>query len=71
MATTTIRTAVAPFGAITVHRVITAISGVADKLRAWNDTRRTIVALRALSPAQLDDIGLTPADVENFGRKGL
>jgi uncharacterized protein YjiS (DUF1127 family) len=71
MATTTIRTAVAPFGAITVHRVITAISGVADKLRAWNDTRRTVIALRALSPAQLDDIGLTPADVENFGRKGL
>ncbi len=71
MATTYTRTAVAPFGAITVHRVVTAISGVAGKLRAWNDTRRTIVALRALSPAQLDDIGLTRADVEDIGRNGL
>ena len=71
MATTYTRTAVAPFGAITVHRVVTAISGVFDKLRAWNDTRRTIVILRALSAAQLDDIGLTRADIEDFGRKGL
>jgi len=44
---------------------------VVATLRAWNDTRRTIVALRALSAAQLDDIGLTRADVENFGRKGF
>ncbi len=29
MATTFTRTAVAPFGAITVHRVVTALSGVA------------------------------------------
>ncbi len=71
MATTTIRTAVAPFGAITVHRVVTALSGVVGTLRAWNDTRRTINALRALSPAQLDDIGLTRADVERFSREGL
>ncbi len=71
MATTYTRTAVAPFGAITVHRVVTAISGVIDYLRAWNDTRRTIVALRALNAAQLDDIGLTRADVENYGNRGL
>ncbi len=71
MATTDTRTAVAPFGAITVHRVATALSGVVGTLRAWNDTRRTINTLRALSAAQLDDIGLTRADVENFGRKGF
>ena len=65
------RTTVAPFGAIAIHRFVSAISGVADKLRAWNDTRRTIVVLRALSAAQLDDIGLTRADIEDFGRKGL
>ncbi len=69
MAITKTRTAVAPFGAITVHRIVTAISGVIDNLRAWNDTRRTIVALRALSAAQLHDIGLTRADVEDYGRK--
>ncbi len=71
MATTDTRTAVAPFGAITVHRVVTAISGVVGTLRAWNDTRRTIVALRELSPAQLDDIGLTRGDIEEFSRKGF
>ena len=69
MAITTIRTPVAPFGAITIHRVVTALSGVVGTLRAWNDRRRTVNALRALNPAQLDDIGLTPGDVENFGRK--
>ena len=71
MATTDTRTAVSPFGAITVHRVVTALWGVVDTLRAWNDTRRTIVALRGLTAAQLDDIGLTLGDVENFRRNGL
>ncbi len=71
MAITRTTAAVAPFGAITVHRVATALSGVVGTLRAWNDTRRTIVALRALSAAQLDDIGLTRADVEDYGNRGL
>ncbi len=71
MATTFTRTAVAPFGAITVHRFVAAISGVVDTMRAWNDTRRTVVVLRGLSAAQLDDIGLTRADIEHFGRKGF
>jgi uncharacterized protein YjiS (DUF1127 family) len=71
MATTDTRTAVAPFGAITVHRVVTALSGVVGTLRAWNDTRRTIVALRELSPAQLDDIGLTRGDIAKFDRRGF
>ncbi|TFG87949.1 MAG: DUF1127 domain-containing protein [Hyphomicrobiales bacterium] len=65
-----ITTAAAPFGAITIHRMVTAVSGVAENLRAWNETRRTINALRALSPAQLDDIGLTRSQVEDFGHKG-
>jgi uncharacterized protein YjiS (DUF1127 family) len=59
----------APFGAITIHRIVSAVSGIADNLRAWNETRRTINALRALSPAQLDDIGLTRSEVEDFGHK--
>ncbi len=63
--------AAAPFGAITTHRIVTAVVGVADRVRMWNDTRRTVSALRALSPDQLDDIGLTTADVDSFGRKGL
>jgi uncharacterized protein YjiS (DUF1127 family) len=69
MATTFTRAAIAPFGAITVHRIITAVSNMATTLRIWNETRRTVNVLRSLSPAQLDDIGLTRGDVEDFGRK--
>ena len=69
MANTFTRAAIAPFGAITVHRIITAVSDIATTLRAWNETRRTIAVLRSLSPAQLDDIGLTRGDVEDFGSR--
>ena len=69
MANTFTRAAIAPFGAITVHRIITAVSDIATTLRAWNETRRTIAVLRSLSPAQLDDIGLTRGDVEDFGNR--
>ena len=71
MAKTNTAAAAAPFGAITVHQIVSAFMGAADKVREWNDTRRTVNALRALTPDQLDDIGLTMADVETFGRKGL
>jgi uncharacterized protein YjiS (DUF1127 family) len=70
MATTFTRAAIAPFGAITVHRIITAVSDMAANLQAWNDTRRTVKVLRTLSPTQLEDIGLTRGDILNFGRKG-
>jgi uncharacterized protein YjiS (DUF1127 family) len=68
MANTYTRTAVAPFGAILIHRIVSVLSDVAGNIRKWNDKRRTIAALRALSNAQLDDIGLTRADIENFNR---
>jgi len=55
---------VAPFGAITVYRITSALTGMVNRVHAWNDTRRTVKALRGLTPRQLDDIGLTPADVE-------
>jgi uncharacterized protein YjiS (DUF1127 family) len=64
-----ITTAAAPFGAITIHRIVTAVASVAGNLRTWNETRRTINALRNLSQAQLDDIGLTRAQVEEFGNR--
>ena len=57
MATIFTRAAVAPFGAITIHRIVAGLMSAAADLRAWNETRGTINALRALSPAQLDDIG--------------
>ena len=44
---------------------------IIDRHRGRRDTRRTVNALRALNPTQLEDIGLTMADVEDFGRTGL
>lgn len=67
----TITAAAAPFGAITVHRIVTALFGVVDTIRGWNDRRRTLAALRALSADQLDDIGLTRDDIEGFARRGF
>jgi len=64
-------TATVPFGAITVHRVVSAFSTLVAKIATWNETRRTVNALRVLTPAQLDDIGLTPADVEDFAHGRL
>jgi uncharacterized protein YjiS (DUF1127 family) len=69
MATT--HSPVAPFGAITVHRITSSLTGIVDRVRAWNDTRRTVKALRGLNARQLDDIGLTPADVEHFADRGF
>ena len=69
MATTFPPAAVAPFGAITIHRVITVLWGAADTLCAWNKRRRTIAVLRALNPTQLDDVGLTRSNVDDFARK--
>jgi uncharacterized protein YjiS (DUF1127 family) len=36
-----------------------------------DDARRTVGALHRLSADQLDDIGLTRGDIQEFGRKGF
>ena len=67
MATTLTQTA--PFGAIAAHRFATVIWNAVDALRAWNDTRRTIAALSALNANQLNDIGLTRADIADLAHR--
>ncbi len=64
--TTNVNTASAPTGAITIYRVVNTVLTAVAALMSWNERRRTVNALRRLSPSQLDDIGLTPADVEEF-----
>lgn len=59
-----------PFGAITVHRVVSFSNELIERFHQWSETRRTVAQLRALSPQQLDDIGLTQADIDDFERKG-
>lgn len=50
----------APFGAITIFRATNALSDAVDTLRF----PRRSTALAEFSPAQLEDIGLSVADVE-------
>lgn len=66
--TVTTMTPAAPFGAITAHRVVTAFSHLIEKVRNWNESRRTVAILRSLNADQLEDIGLNRADIEKFSR---
>ncbi len=55
--------AVAPFGAVAIHRTVGALSGLVAAIREWNDAHRTADALRRLNADLLEDIGLTRADI--------
>lgn len=54
---------VAPFGAVTVLRLVSAIEAVFQPLVRWNKARRIDYSLSRLSARQLDDIGLTRGDI--------
>ena len=55
-----------PFGAITTHRIVSFANEMFDRYRTWTETRRTVATLRSLTAEQLEDIGLTPGDIEDF-----
>lgn len=42
---------------------------LAARLAAWNDARVTRRMLSRLTPRELDDIGLTPADIDRIGAR--
>jgi uncharacterized protein YjiS (DUF1127 family) len=63
--TTITTTYAAPFGAITTYRVIHAIETAINSLITWNAQRKTFKMLNALSTQNLEDIGLTRADLNN------
>lgn len=56
----------APFGAITTFRAIHAIEGVKNSFVAWYAKRNTYKELSALTSRELEDIGLSRADVEDL-----
>jgi uncharacterized protein YjiS (DUF1127 family) len=45
-----------------------AINGVFDAVVAWKDRRATRAALNSLSDRELDDIGITRADINSIVR---
>ncbi|MDG1279910.1 MAG: DUF1127 domain-containing protein [Pseudorhodobacter sp.] len=57
----------APFGAITTYQIIRFFGDIMDRLVVWNDARVTRNALAKLSDRELDDIGLTRADLYEIG----
>ena len=58
----------APFGAITVFRMVQSVSKVATGVQTWNSARVTRNALSRLSNRELDDIGLCRGDIDLIGR---
>ena len=58
----------APFGAITVFRMVQAVGSIALALQGWNSARITRNALSKLSARELDDIGLCRGDIDRIGR---
>jgi uncharacterized protein YjiS (DUF1127 family) len=55
----------APFGAITIHRAISALDEVRNAFIFWRKSRATRVALHSLSDEILNDIGVSRWDIEN------
>ncbi len=60
----------APLGAVTIYRVfVEPASRVVTWVRERAEAARTANALSRLSSAQLDDIGMTPADIAHYSRQ--
>jgi len=59
-------TKAAPFGAIATFRAVRALEAVKDRFVGWNAKRNTYKQLNALNTRELEDIGISRADVENL-----
>lgn len=53
----------APLGAVAILRAVDSIYNLKNSVVAWNEARETRKILSNLSTAQLQDIGLTRADL--------
>jgi len=58
----------APFGAETVYRIVSAAEALWNTAIEWNSARITRRELSRLSLHELEDIGLTPADIDRVAR---
>lgn len=56
----------APLGAVSVLRFVDGIMNFKTNLVEWNESRQTRKALSQLSAAQLEDIGVTRADIDKL-----
>ncbi|EAQ46261.1 MAG: hypothetical protein BM560_09105 [Roseobacter sp. MedPE-SWde] len=56
----------APLGAVSVLRLVDGIMNFKTNMVEWNESRQTRKALSQLTAAQLDDIGLSRADISKL-----
>lgn len=63
---TTKSAATVPFGAVTLYNIVSSFDELRLTIRAWNARRVTRNALKRLSDAQMNDIGLTYRDVRRM-----
>ncbi len=56
----------APFGAISVYRLVSALDNLRSSFVAWQNSRSTANALSKLSDHELADIGLSRSDINNI-----
>ena len=57
-----------PLGSIGIFNVVSGVEGLLRRLREWNARRITVARLHRLSDDQLDDIGISRADVAAIAR---
>jgi len=62
---TVITTNAAPFGAIITFRAINAVETAVQNLISWNAKRITFKQLNALGMHELEDIGMTEANLKS------
>ncbi len=58
----------APLGAETAYHIVSRAEALWNAIVEWNNMRRTRQELERLSLRQLEDIGLTPADIDRVAR---
>ncbi|KIC38450.1 hypothetical protein RA27_18515 [Ruegeria sp. ANG-R] len=56
----------APLGAVTILHAVDAISHTFENVVEWYQSRKTRKELARLTDAQLEDVGLTRADIGKF-----
>jgi uncharacterized protein YjiS (DUF1127 family) len=59
-----------PLGAITIHRIVSAVFALGQRIGERYTAHRTTRILQSLSARQLDDIGLMPDDIARYATRG-
>ncbi len=61
----------APFGAVTFFRIVNFLDNLRMSVTEWNTKRLTRNSLNKLTVRELEDIGLTLGDINEFTAPGF